>query len=285
MRIEGDVLHGLGAQDDKGGVIACLLAMLLARDAGVPLERLAVGVGLCVDEERGGKGSIVMASALRPAFVVTAEGTELDLGIAEGGFVEVWLHVRGRSVHGALREEGDNAIEKAMRLVRAFEEHPASAHEHSTLGRNIPMAWEIRGGQPLNVVPDSCDVHIDWRVVPGGPSAAEMLAETRALAERHDAEVEIVEVSEPFETPADSPLVRSLAGATARVRGSEPGVMGVVAWTDAHNFVELGGSTAVVFGPGHLREAHRADEHVDLHDVVACARVLAELLADTSLMG
>ena len=39
---------------------------------------------------------------------------------------------------------------------------------------------------------------------------------------------------------------------------------GMVAWTDAHNFVDLGGSQAVVFGPGHLRNAHREDEWVDI---------------------
>jgi acetylornithine deacetylase/succinyl-diaminopimelate desuccinylase-like protein len=284
-RLDGEMLYGLGAQDDKGGAVACVLAMLLAREAGVPLERLPVGVGLCVDEELGGKGSIVMAQALRPAFAVVAEGTELDLGLAEAGFVEVWLHVRGRSVHGALREEGDNAIEKAARLVRAFHEHPDSSHEHPTLGRNIPMAQEIRGGASLNIVPDVCDVHVDWRVVPGGPTAADMLADTRELAARHDAEVEIVEVAEPFDAPADSALARGLAGAAGRVLGRPPKTIGVIAWTDAHNFAQLGGSDVAVFGPGHLRGAHRPDEHVDLREVVTCARILADLLADASLTG
>jgi acetylornithine deacetylase/succinyl-diaminopimelate desuccinylase-like protein len=53
----------------------------------------------------------------------------------------------------------------------------------------------------------------------------------------------------------------------------------MVAWTDAHNFVDVAGSQAVVFGPGHLRDAHRPDEHVSVSDVLTCASVLAELLA------
>ncbi len=52
----------------------------------------------------------------------------------------------------------------------------------------------------------------------------------------------------------------------------------MVAWTDAHNFVDLGGSQAVVFGPGHLRNAHREDEWVDIDDTVRCARALAALI-------
>jgi len=35
-----------------------------------------------------------------------------------------------------------------------------------------------------------------------------------------------------------------------------------------------------VFGPGHLRNAHRPDEFVSLTDVVTCARSLAALIAD-----
>jgi acetylornithine deacetylase/succinyl-diaminopimelate desuccinylase-like protein len=277
--IRGDRVFGLGAQDDKGCVVAALVALQLARDAGVDLATLPVGVGLCVDEERGGKGSLAMADALRPRFVVGLEGTELGLGLAEGGFVEVWIHVRGRAVHGALRELGDNAIESAMELVRRIHAHPASTYTHPLLGRNIPMTWEIRGGEPLNVVPDACSVHVDWRVAPGGPSAAELFDSVCSIAAEVGAEVEAVEVVEPFETDRDAPLARALGEAVVRATGGSPAATGMVAWTDAHNFVDVAGSQAVVFGPGHLRDAHRPDEHVSVSDVLTCASVLAELLA------
>jgi acetylornithine deacetylase/succinyl-diaminopimelate desuccinylase-like protein len=282
--VHDDVVTGLGAQDDKGCVVAALLALQLARDAGVDLAAASVGVGLCVDEERGGKGSLAMAAELRPRFVVGLEGTELGLGLAEGGFVEVWLHVRGRAVHGALRELGDNAIESAIELVRRIQEHPASSHEHPLLGRNVPMVWEIRGGEPLNVVPDACSVHLDWRVTPGGPSAAELHAWIRQIAAETGADVETIEVVEPFETAPDAPLARALGGAVASTLGVEPGATGMVAWTDAHNFVDVAGSQAVVFGPGHLRDAHRADERVSIDGIVACARVLARLIADAGAL-
>ena len=40
---------GLGAQDDKACVVAALHGLLMAREAGVSLETLPVGIGLCVD--------------------------------------------------------------------------------------------------------------------------------------------------------------------------------------------------------------------------------------------
>lgn len=286
VEIRGDLIYGLGAQDDKGCVVAAVLALLMSREAGVPVDSMPVAVGLCVDEERGGKGSLAMANDLAPRFVVGLEGTELGLGLAEGGFVEVWVHVKGRAVHGALRELGENAIEKALELVTEIQEHPASTHEHALLGRNIPMVWEIRGGRPLNVVPDTCSLHLDWRVTPGGPAAAELFDWLVGAAARVGGEVETVEVVEPFETRPDSALAQALGRSIRRTTGATPASTGMVAWTDAHNFVDHGASQAVIFGPGDLRNAHRADEFVSLTDVVTCARVLADLIADApALIG
>ena len=277
--VRGDRAHGLGALDDKAGVVACLLGLLLARDAGVPVESLPVAVGLCVDEEVGGKGSIAMAEELRPRFVVGAEGTGLDLGLAEAGFVDAWYTVRGTSVHGAFREDGDNAIEKAIRFVSAVHAAPLANVVHPILGRSIPFVWEFHGGQDLNVVPDVARLRIDARVVPG-MTAADVLAALEALALAHDAELELVEPAvEPFETSPDSPLARTMAAAVERATGRKPGVAGVPCWTDAHNFVDLCGARAVVFGPGHLQHAHRPDESVDLREIVACGRAFAEVLA------
>ena len=54
-------------------------------------------------------------------------------------------------------------------------------------------------------------------------------------------------------------------------------------WTDAHSFVDIAGSAALVFGPGDLRVAHRPGEHIDLREVVQAGRILAGLLAPGSL--
>jgi acetylornithine deacetylase/succinyl-diaminopimelate desuccinylase-like protein len=277
--VDGDEVGGLGALDDKSGVVACLLALLFARSEGVPLDRRPVAVGLTVDEERSGKGSIAMARELRPAHVVVAEGTDLGLGLVEAGTVEVWVRFSGRSVHGALRDEGDNAAERAVRMVNEVLDLPMLARSHPLLGTNAPMLWEIRSGQELNVVPDRADVHLDVRVNPG-TSAATVCDELGEVSRRHDGTMDVVEVVEPFETPADDPVVRALARSATSVLGTAPPSFAMPAWTDAHNFVDEAGARAMLFGASHLRTAHHPAERVDVRDVVRTARVFANLLAD-----
>jgi acetylornithine deacetylase/succinyl-diaminopimelate desuccinylase-like protein len=277
--VDGDVVAGLGALDDKSGVVACLLALLLAREAGVALERRSAGVGLTVDEERDGKGSIGMARELRPAHVVVAEGTDLGLGLVEAGTVEVWVRFEGRAVHGALRDEGDNAAERAVRMAAETLELPIVKRTHPLLGTNAPMVWEIRSGQQLNVVPDHAEVRLDIRVNPG-TSANEVCEALQDASTRHRGVLEVVEVVEAFETPTDDPVVRAFTRSATQVLGREPAPFAMPAWTDAHNFVDVAGSRAIVFGPANLRTAHHPDERVDVRDVVTTARVFAGLLAE-----
>ena len=48
---------------------------------------------------------------------------------------------------------------------------------------------------------------------------------------------------------------------------------------DMRLFIDVGSTPCVMFGPGDVRVAHGADEHVPLGEVEACARVLAAWVA------
>ena len=91
-----------------------------------------------------------------------------------------------------------------------------------------------------------------------GQGSATTVAALERLAAQHGGRVELIEVTEPFETPPDSRLVTELDAATRAVTGDESEPIGVPAWTDAHNFVVFGGAEAVVFGPGEFATAHTA---------------------------
>jgi len=276
MRNEDGVVHGLGALDDKGGVVACLLAARRLRQAGADLDALGVAFAFPVDEERDGAGSRALALAVRPRYAVALEATGLATGIAEIGDVEATVHVHGRSAHGAFGELGDNAIDRAVAFVNALPELGLGDHGHPLLGGSSVEVGGIAAGAGHNAIPDRCSVKIAIKVVPGQGSGAVVDSLDR-LAAAHGARVELVEVTDPFETPVDSPLVVALDAAAGEVTGERRPPIGVPAWTDAHNFVAFGGAEAVVFGPGDFATAHTPEEHIDVRRVVECAEVFVRV--------
>ncbi len=274
--VDGDIVRGLGSADDKGGVVACLLAARALVEAGDDLEDLGVAFAFPVDEERGGSGSRTVALDLKPRRAVALEATNLQPGIAETGDIDAWVHVRGRTAHGALTDVGENAIHAAVKLISALPSLGLDRHTHPLIGASQAEVGAIRGGTDFNTVPDSCSFQLQTRIVPGqdGPAT---LAALEALAAEHGGVVEIVEMTEPFETPTDSPLVTSLIELTEARTGEAPEPIGVPSWTDAHNMVDFGGAEAVVYGPGDFTTAHTPEEHIDVNRIVECADVFVEL--------
>jgi acetylornithine deacetylase/succinyl-diaminopimelate desuccinylase-like protein len=283
-RVVGDDVWGLGAVDDKGCVTAALLGLLLARDTGVPVADLPLSLGLTVDEEEGGTGSIALAEALRPRHALVMESSGFDIAVAEAGVAEVVVSVHGRSAHGSVPEQGDNAVVKAARLVLALEGLPFARTAHPLIAPAI-MVQQLHGGSDLHVVPDLAEVHLDARLGPD-VTAQGAFAELREVAARFDGEVRTIELADAWQTAPDSPFVHALARAVVETLRREPELFGFPAWTDAHNLVELAGAEAVVFGPGpRLTTAHGPDEHIALDDVVRCALVVRRLAWDLWRQG
>lgn len=282
--VDGTIVSGLGAQDDKGCGVAIMLGALLARDAGVDLERASVALAFVSDEEVGGKGSRALADAMRPRFVVASEGTELDVATVETGFVDGWAHLRGETRHGSLPDEADNAIVAAARLIVALHDAPFTDVEHPVAGPNTVTVQRFDASAPMNAIPDRASVYVTCRVF-GEPSLEETRRQVDAICAAHGATFEVTDQGGWWETSVDSPLVGAIARASERAIGRTPGITRMPAWTDAHSFHDRCGSEVVVVGPGHLRAAHRPDEHIDAREIVRCARVFAELIADAGSLA
>ncbi len=277
-RVDGSVVHGLGAQDDKGGVVSCLLAFRFAQEAGVDLRRMAVGIGLCVDEEMGGTGSLQMAATLRPSYVVALEGTDLQVATAEAGYVDGWVDVDGTTAHHSFGAEGDNAIVHAARLIQECVEAEFTKMPHPLGAPNRASIHAISSPAAVNVVPDAARFFLEAQIfAPITP--AQVVAELDTLCARHRANYRPGESVVGFDTPVDARLPQAMLAATAAVLGDARGPTYMPAWTDAHNFVEAAGAEAVVFGPGRLASAHGPDEHIDVRDIVKAARALARVIA------
>ncbi|MGK2933198.1 MAG: M20 family metallopeptidase [Solirubrobacterales bacterium] len=281
-QVDGNVVKGLGAVDDKGGVVACLLAAIRLKESGIDLDSVPAVFAFAVDEETGGSGSRSLAVELAPRFAIALEGTELHPGTVECGDLEAMIHVHGISAHGSRRDLGENAVHAAARMITELSKLGLDSFTHPLLGESEASVNEIATGGGMNVVPDECTYRLGIRMVPG-QDLRTTLRELEDFAAGHGATVQMIEGTAPFELPTDSPLLSGIQGAVSEVCGKPRDPVGVPAWTDAHNFVDFGGSEAIVFGPGRFDTAHTPDEQIDVRSVVECSRVFATLLSAESL--
>jgi acetylornithine deacetylase len=287
-------LYGRGACDMKGGVAAIVGAVRALRATG-DLDRLAgeLIVALVPSEEDGGQGTLAAIRAGATGdLAVIPEPSLLDVVIAHAGAITFRLTVPGRAAHASKRREGVSALGKLHTLIRALERDETRRNESETdplmtaLGLPYPtIIGTVAGGEWASTVMDLLVAEGRYGVRLGQtPEEAE--EELRACIEAacaaddflrdHPASVEITGARfGSSQVPPDHELPVSLANAAEAVTGRRPALLGVPYGADMRLFIGVGETPCVMFGPGDVRLAHGADERVPLHEVEACARVLA----------
>jgi len=266
-------LHGRGACDTKGGLAAMLQAVTDLASGGPP-PPCDVWFAAVVDEEHAYRGVVALCDGLVADAAIVAEPTSLRIVTATKGVVRFPVITTGRAAHSSRPELGVSAVTAAARIVLALESFHArlAARTHPLLGRATGSIGTIQGGVQVNIVPESCTLAIDRRLLPGEtPDAA--LAEYRAVVEEvaaahPDVRAEIgtpLLVDEPLETAADAAVVRTARAVAVQV-GLDDTVLGVPYGSDASKLSRRG-IGSIVFGPGRIDQAHAAVEYVPLEEV------------------
>ncbi len=277
-------VYGRGAGDDKASVAAQVMAGVALARSGVPIDGALI-ITAVADEETGGNlgaGYIVQEGHVEADFVIVGEQTMNQICLAERGAVGVIVKVFGAAGHAAAPWEGVNAIEGMGRVITVLREElwPLLAERTD---RYLPASTAtismISGGVKTNVIPDSCEIYIDRRILTG-ETGESVTAEIRKLAERAVATVDglRVEVTEKVSRPARESDPASLVGRAlqeaTRFLGKEPVLTGFFAGTDAKHFAPMGWPTMVV-GPGQPSTAHTPDEWVGIDEVLEATRLYA----------
>ena len=287
-------LYGRGACDMKGGV-AAILGAVRALVASGAAERLdgELLVVLVPGEEDGGQGTLAAIRAGATGdMAVIPEPSNLDIVVAHAGAITFRLTVPGRAAHASQRREGVSALDNLYVVLRALEADETARNAAETdplmtvLGLPYPtIVGIVSGGEWASTVLDR--VVADGRYgVRLGQSPADAAADLRAAIDAanasdpflsdHPATVEIV--GGQFgsgRVPSDHPLPVGLARAVEAVTGRAPELLGEPYGADMRLFINEGDTPCVIFGPGDVKVAHSADEHVPLDEVETCARVLA----------
>jgi acetylornithine deacetylase len=286
-------LYGRGACDMKGGIASILCAIRSLASTG-DLERLngELVVAFVPSEEDGGQGTLAAIRAGATGdLAIIPEPSNLDVVVAHAGAITFRLTVPGRAAHASQRREGISALDKLFVLVRALEADEARRNGAETdplmtaLGLPYPtIVGIVQGGDWASTVLDR--VVADGRYgVRLGQTPAEAESELRAaiaagcaaddFLRDHPATIEISGGRfGSARVRSDDALPVGLADAIEAETGRRPALLGEPYGADMRLFVDAG-TPCVIFGPGDVRVAHSADEHVPLDEVETCARVLA----------
>lgn len=288
--VDSGWLWGRGACDMKGGLACCLAAVQRLRKAGVKL-RGSVLVQPVIGEEDGGLGTFAtLLRGHRGDAAIVPEPTRLAVITACAGALCFRVHVTGRSAHASVREEGVSALEKWWPIGQAIQALEEARNERipSLLAHcAVPYAINIgtvRAGEWPSSVPESLVAEGRFGVALGeslDDARATLEAAVRAACENdawlraHPARVEwFGGVFESAETPSDDPVARLVWDAHAAVTGGPPRLHGAPYGSDLRLLQRFGGVPTVLYGPGDVREAHIADERVQVSDLETATRVL-----------
>lgn len=273
-RVEKGILYGLGSADDKAAITAMLAALKSIKESGSRLNG-TVDLLISVDEEADGLGvRAAIDQGYRCNMAIVGEPSGLQITPVHAGLVFLEVVTHGKSAHGALPWNGENAIERMMSLVSELRVVMTDGPAHPMAGAPSLNLGRIAGGDRPNRVPDRCEAAVDIRFVAPTRERDVLARLEKFFAPRAGiAEYRITKVGGTLDTPMSSRLMSTLSAATAQVLGIEPVIAAMRGWTEADIFQSRLGIDAVVFGPGGIQQAHSANEYVRLDEVHQAARI------------
>jgi len=269
-RLEGGVLHGLGACDMKGGD-AVMLNIAATTDR--PRHDLTFVFYDCEEVEavRNGLGRVEreLRDWLDADLAIVCEPSNAAIEAGCQGTMRVDVRTTGVRAHTARGWMGVNAIHAVGEALRRLEGYRARTVDiDGCTYREGLQAVRIAGGVAGNVVPDECVLAVNHRFAPDRtPEQAEQ--HLRELFEGFD--VTVTDVSAGALPGLGAPAAQELVAAA----GGTP--VAKLGWTDVARFAALG-MPAVNFGPGDPTLAHTRGEHVPVNQVRRCREVLHRFL-------
>jgi succinyl-diaminopimelate desuccinylase len=189
-------------------------------------------------------------------------------GLVEGGCngnMRAMVRTHGVRAHSARAWIGDNAIHKAAPvLVRLSEYTPRDVPVDGLVYREGMNAVRIAGGVAGNVIPDFCEVEVNYRFAPSR-TAEEAERHVRDLFTGFD--VEVVDIAVGARPGLDAPLAQEFVAAVGGEARPKYG------WTDVARFSAMG-VPAVNYGPGDPHLAHHDEERVPYEQIESVERGL-----------
>jgi acetylornithine deacetylase len=256
-------LYGLGS-NDAGGALVSLIATFLHYYDETNLKYNLV-IAATAEEEISGREGVERILPTLPAidFAIVGEPTGMQMAIAEKGLLVLDCKANGKAGHAA-RNEGDNAIYKAMKDIEWFSIY-RFPRESELLGP-VKMTVTVISTEnhAHNVIPSQCTFVTDIRV--NELYTFEDILSVIRKNVQSDAQPRSLRMRSSL-IPDTHPLVRAGLNLGRKIYGSPT--------TSDKALMPF---PALKIGPGDSARSHTADEYIYVKEIEEGIELYIQLL-------
>jgi len=285
-------LYGRGSCDMKGFnalVLAAIPSMIK-----VKLQK-PIQIAFSYDEEVGCLGAPAMINKIRvtlpkAAAVIVGEPTMMNTVNGHKTSIGLKTHVRGFEVHSSLMHNGVSAVMNAGKLVswvsEQTEKNKAMKVQEENRKFEPPFTTlhvgVINGGTAGNITAKDCRFSLDIRCLPSESSKA-WVKKYEEYAKIVEAQMQTtnttsyINIEKAHFVPGLKPEVNGFAEALVRQITRQNNTEMVSYGTEAGQFQEAGYST-IICGPGSIKQAHQANEYIDVSQLKKGELFISELI-------
>ena len=297
-------IYARGSSDQKSGIVSQIFAAYALKKAGLKLKGTFIA-SATPDEETGGQAGVGYMveqgyfTKESTDYCVITECLDVDkVCIGHRGTLWFEVNITGKQSHGSMPSEGINALEFAQRLMQTIDEdiRPLIA-KPTELPVNPPACRMttltptiLQAGEKINTVPATCRIGYDWRLVPelSVSWAKEQIiaACEKVKAGMPGSDYSIVwrGADDPTLVPKETDLVETFFASGKTYLGKEMEFSVSPGMDDQKYVVQKGKlEKCIVYGPGRLTLAHKADEYVNIEEMKTAAKIMA--LSAVNLLG
>lgn len=260
-------LYGLGS-NDAGASLMALLATFLQFHERTSLPFNLIFAATAEEEISGSNGiASILPQLGKIDLGIIGEPTQMQMAIAEKGLMVIDALTHGQAGHAA-RDEGENAILKAMTAIEKIQNHQFS-QTSKWLGNVKCSVTQIHAGTQHNVVPDQCHFVIDVRT------------------------------TDAYSNEAVFDILQNLTDAQLTARSFRLQASGL---SETHPIIQAGKSMGLTYfgsptlsdqallpfptlkiGPGDSARSHTADEYIELSEIEEAISIYTQLINTLAL--
>ncbi len=283
-------LYGLGSCDTKAGLSAMITALRMIQKEGRQLKG-DVYFHCVVDEEAGGgNGTLAcLNESCRADAVLVAEPTGLRPAGAHMGSYAARITAEGRSVHGNLKQEGVNAIEKMLPIINACYKLGEKWEQRSfgLLPAPVFSVVSLSAGDGSITLPGVCTAVINFTYLPDGYEYKEEFLDMLHSCEKADPwfadrplRIEKLHDVRPYHMAENSVWGDCAVRNVSEVLGRQTDLFGFGCGADARFYANTGKMDTIILGPGNILNAHSPNEFVELEQLYDAVRIYYGILCD-----